>query len=116
MRLTGGGRVTGLERAQRVGDSSTYTSSYYALCWCVWRTSAFLPGAPQREQPPHLGRVSKAPVTITRCSEAGVNRYFSGGCGGYGVAVAGDRVQRRLTETGARTRRSEWCQALYCEG
>jgi hypothetical protein len=30
--------------------------------------------------------------------------------------VAGDRVQRRLTETDARTRRSEWCQALYCEG
>ncbi len=49
-------------------------------------------------------------------SEAGVNRYFSGGGGGYGVAVAGDRVQRRLTETDARTRRSEWCQALYCEG
>jgi hypothetical protein len=63
-----------------------------------------------------LGRVSKAPVRVTRCPEAGVNRYCSGGCGGYGVAVAGDRVQRRLTETNARTRRSEWCQALYCEG
>jgi hypothetical protein len=63
-----------------------------------------------------LERVSKAPVTATRCSEAGVNRYFSGGCGEYGAAVAGDRVRRRLTETDARTRRSEWCQALYCEG
>ena len=69
-----------------------------------------------RRQQDALGRVSKAPVTVTRCSEAGVNRYFSAGCGGYGVAVAGDRVQRRLTETDARTRRSEWCQALYCEG
>jgi hypothetical protein len=52
----------------------------------------------------------------TRCSEAGVNRYLSGGCGEYGVAAAGDRVQRRLTVTDARTRRIEWCQALYCEG
>ncbi|SRR6266496_1251449 len=54
--------------------------------------------------------------SVPRRAEAGVNRYFSGGCGAYGVAVAGDRVQRRLTETDARTRRSEWCQALYCEG
>lgn len=28
----------------------------------------------------------EAPVTVTRCFEAGVNRYFGGGCGGYGVA------------------------------